>query len=274
MASGIGFPFLVGGIGRAVRKVGVGVLGLVAAVLPGCDGLGAEQGAEVARTWEAARVYVPGHSRYYTPSTAPGAAAPLPTILFLHACVGFYWHDDQWAAILTEAGYAVVMPNSFARHYRPRDCDPSTRRVGLFPGAQNMRREEIIHAVGRLRSLPWVDSRNLFLMGHSEGAGATALWDKPGFKGHIISAWPCTHRTRPALDGVWVPAEVPVLALNFEDDPWFPAGSPMRGSCEGKFGRRKNAREVRLKGWGHVNTAQEGEAREAVLQFLRAHTMR
>lgn len=248
--------------------------GMLAVVLQGCAGLGPDRATEVARTWERARVYIPGHSGYYSAATAPSPAAALPTVLFLHACAGLYWHDDQWAAILTEAGYAVVMPDSFARQYRPRDCDPTTRRGGLFPGAQDMRHEEVVHALDRLRSLPWVDSRNLFLMGHSEGGGATALWDKPGFAGHIISAWPCTHRMQPSLDGVWVPARVPVLALNFEDDPWFPPGSPMRGSCEGKFGGRRNAREVKLKGVGHENTASELDAREAVLQFLRAHTVR
>lgn len=256
-----------------MTRTALGAVALIAVVFPGCAGLGPDRAAEVARTWEAARVYIPGHSGYYRLSAAPVPTAALPTILFLHACAGFFWHDDQWAGILTEAGYAVVMPDSFARQYRPRGCDPATQRGGLFPGAQDMRYEEIGHALGRLRRVPWVDGRNLFLMGHSEGAGATALWDKPGFKGHIISAWPCTHRMLPSLDGLWAPAGVPVLALNFEDDPWFPPGHPMHGSCEAKFGRRKNATEVILKGSGH-DTVNQPAAVEAVLQFLRTQTVR
>ncbi len=136
-----------------------------------------------------------------------------------------------------------------------------------------MRYEEIGHARERLQGLQWVDGRNVFLMGHSEGGGAAALWDRSGFRGHIVSAWPCTHRTRPALDGLHAPATVPVLVLNFESDPWFPPSNPMHGKCEPKFGRRKNATEVILKGSGH-DTAYDAAAREVVLHFLRTHAVR
>lgn len=257
----------------AATRTTLVAVALVAVVVPGCAGLGLDGAAELTRTWEAARVYMPGRSFHYRPATVPAPTAALPTILFLHACAGFFWHDDQWAAILTGAGYGVVMPNSFAREYRPRDCDPATKRGGAFPGAQDMRREEIAYALDRLRNLLWIDARNLFLMGHSEGAGATALWNKPGFKGQIVSAWPCTHRLRPSIDGLWVPAAVPVLVLNFESDPWFPPGHPMHGTCAAKFGRRQNATEVMLKGSGH-ETVEEPRAREAVLQFLKTYTDR
>ena len=79
--------------------------------------------AEVARTWEEARVFLPGSAVPLKPANVPARDHPLPTVLYLHGCKGFdYSHDGTmggWAQTLTAAGYAVVMPTSFAREYRP-----------------------------------------------------------------------------------------------------------------------------------------------------------
>ena len=233
--------------------------------------------AEVARTWEEARVFLPGSAVPFKPAKAPARDHPLPTVLYLHGCTGFdYSHDGTmggWAQTLIAAGYAVVMPTSFAREHRPHACDPATYmyNVGLAVEVFDMRREEIEYALAQLRTLPWVDRRNLFLMGHSEGGATVARWREGGFSGHIISGWTCTHRSDPAFDGVQAPLATPVLAIAFQSDPWF--RGVLEGSCASKFGERQDARQVTLPGSGH-NTASYPEARAAVLQFLRDHTVR
>lgn len=233
--------------------------------------------AEVARTWEEARVFLPGSAVPLKPTNVPGRDRPLPTVLYLHGCTGFdYSHDGTmggWAQTLTAAGYAVVMPTSFARGHRPQACDPATYTIRTELGIEvvDMRLEEIGYALTQLRTLAWVDQRNLFLMGHSEGGVTVARWGGSEFNGHIISGWTCTHRSNPLFDGVRAPLATPVLAIAFESDPWW--RGPLAGSCASKFGGRKDARQVVLPGSGH-ETASYREARAAALQFLRAHTVR
>jgi dienelactone hydrolase len=231
--------------------------------------------AEVARTWEEARVFLPGSAVPLKPTNVPVIDRPLPTVLYLHGCTGFdYSHDGTmggWAQSLTAAGYAVVMPTSFAREYRPQNCDPATYTGGLAMEVMGMRLEELEYALKQLRTLSWVDQRNLFLMGHSEGGITAARWGGKEFNGLIISGWTCTAPHFPSFDGVRAPVATPLLAISFESDPWFQG--PLAGSCASKFGGRNDARQVTLPGSGH-DTASSAEARAAALQFLRDHTVR
>jgi dienelactone hydrolase len=229
----------------------------------------------VVPTWEQARVFLPGSAAPLKPANVKAVDRPLPTVLYLHGCTGFnYSHDGTmggWAEVLTAVGYAVVMPTSFARQYRPQNCDQATYTGGLAMEVMDMRLEELKYALKQLRTLAWVDQRNLFLMGHSEGAITAARWGGGEFNGHIISGWTCTAPTFPSFDGVRAPLATPLLAISHESDPWFQG--PYAGSCASKFGGRKDARQVTLPGSGH-DTASSAEARTALLQFLQDHTFR
>jgi hypothetical protein len=128
----------------------------------------AGDGTDVVRTWEEARIFLPGSAVPFKPSKVPATHRQLTTVLYLHGCTGFdYSHDGTmggWAETLTAAGYAVVMPTSFAREYRPRNCDQATYTSGLAWEVMDMRLEEIEYALKQLRTLSWVDQRNLFLI--------------------------------------------------------------------------------------------------------------
>lgn len=256
---------------------GSAVVGVVTVFLVASASVAGNRTAEVARTWEEARVFLPGSAVPVKPPKVPALDHPLPAVLYLTGCTGFdYSHDETmggWAQTLTAAGYAVVMPTSYAREYRPHACDQPTYAytLGLAVEVSDMRQEEIKYALTQLRILSWVAQRNLFLMGHSEGAAAVARWGGGEFNGHIISGWTCTAPPYPSLDGVQAPIATPVLAIAFESDPWF--RGQFAGSCSSRFGTRKDARQVTLPGSGH-NTASYAEARTAVLQFLRDHTVR
>lgn len=226
----------------------------------GCAALNSNSEADIASTWTRARVYLPGIPSYVRPADVP-VVRNLPTVVYLHGCTGLSPGDARWARTLTSAGYAVAHPDSFARSYRLSNCDPKTHSGGGFPAAGGMRQEEIEHALKMLRAAPWVDERNIFLMGHSEGGAAVARWGGGGFKGQIISGSRCR-------DGLSAPATIPVLVIAFLHDPW---DGNYRRTCEIRFGGRENASELLLPGAGH-DTSQSPEAQRAVLDFLRAHT--
>lgn len=253
-----------------MRRIALCIIASIIAT--GCASLGAKYNAELARTWEESRVFLPNVSyASIRPNNVPSPARPLTTVLYLHGCTGITGHDRDWAQTLATSDYAVVMPNSFAREYRPKNCDSTSNKAGWFPQVHDMRQEEIAYALERLRELPWVDKHNIFLMGHSEGGLAVARWRGSEFRGHIISGWTCTDRSSSRYNGIWAPAAIPVLAITFQLDPWY-TGTWMDGSCETKFHGRKNARQITLQGRGH-NTASQPIARDAVLGFLRKHTV-
>ncbi|MGZ9271616.1 MAG: dienelactone hydrolase family protein [Candidatus Binatia bacterium] len=226
----------------------------------GCAALNTSSDADIAITWTQARVYLPCVPSYLRPADV-SVVQKLPTVVLLHGCTGLTAGIARWARTLTSAGYGVVTPDSFARSYRWANCDPKTYLGGAFPAAGPMRQEEIDHALKSLRAAPWVDERNLFLMGHSEGGAAVALWQGGGFKAQIISGNRCQR-------GLSAPPTIPVIAIGFVHDPW---DGNYRRTCAIRFAGRQRASELLLPGSGH-DTSQSREAQRAVLDFLRALT--
>ncbi len=222
---------------------------VMALALGGCAPATAPgRAADVALTWERRL------------ERRPEAPPPVPVVVFMHGCTGIWTSDTPaWVSFLASHGYAVVAPDSFARPGRLSNCDPRTLTTGRVPDVQRLRYEEIAYALARVRELPWADRDRVFLMGHSEGGVAASLWDRPGFRGVIVSGWPCRARS-PHLSGLWTPRGVPVLSIGWAMDPWYRGP----GSCQGT-----RAQVVTLQGIGHA-TSSSPEAQRAVLAFLDA----
>ena len=254
---------------RSRPRAGRALLVCLAFVATACAS-SPERVRDIARSWDKALVALPGRSLSVGPGSV-SATAPMPSVVHLHGCSGIIGDEVAWARHLGRAGYAVIMPDSFARAGRKRDCDPSRARGGLFPRVWEMREEEIGHALAQVRTLPWVDARNVFLMGHSEGGAAVALWGGGGVNAQVILGWWCRYDGTPALDGIRMPRSMPVLAVTFQVDGWF---SPYyRESACGRVLRGHRAgEEIVLSGGGHeVSGSPRGI--EAVVAFLRRHTV-
>ncbi len=249
---------------RALIRCGVVAMVLVIAAPP------AARADDAPLTWAKAVVYLPGTT---TPTTVDQIKLDkkVPAVIYMHGCSGLVGGESgdnhRWAKLLAAQGLLVVMPDSMARTDRKPSCDPKTNKAGLFPPVHAMRLEEIRYAAEQIRAAPWFDGKKLFLMGYSEGGVAAARTKLPGFTGVIISSWTCTNPKFPNFDGVFVPAETPVLALKHEDDPWYPPGSPTHGTCEAKVAGRANAKYVAVPGKGHGTYGAEA-ARAAVTAFI------
>lgn len=225
---------------------------------------------EVEKSWEKAVVFEPVTAQKMHLSDLK-LDKPFPVLVFLHGCTGLYPDHPSdhfsWAELVAKEGFVVVMPDSFARPGRIPNCVPDKPgEAGRFRQADNYRQDEIAFALSSLKALPWADSRNLFLMGHSEGAIATATTRHSGFKGLVISGWTCTHAKNPRYDGIFSPKEVPALAIAFKDDP-FRKGRPQEGRCANKADGRELI-QIDLEGSSH-GTYGDIKARSAVQKFLR-----
>jgi hypothetical protein len=210
---------------------------------------------EVMRTWDKAIVYVPGSRWTKTPSSVE-LKDKHPVMVYLHGCAGITnFNDRPWARLIADLGLVVVMPDSFARKYRPSNCDPRERRTGYFPLANLFRQEEISWALQQLQKAAWADTTRLFLMGHSEGGVAVSRYNATGFKGVIVSGHDCS--------GANWNLGTPVLTLNYNTDPWN-RFSDMK--CSSRVGLREIT-EVVLPGHEH-ETYFSRDARSAVNEFL------
>ena len=124
--------------------------------------------------------------------------------------------------------------------------------------------EEIRHAQERIRGLAWVDQRNVFLMGHSQGGAAVAAYPNRGFNGVIVSGSTCQY-------GLNAPEGTPVLSVYSESDPWRNKRSA-RGCGEWGTVYQRPVEFHLFPGNAH-NLAGNEKARGLIRDFLRKHSI-
>lgn len=170
--------------------------------------------AGVEKSWNKADVFIP-ESIFSKSTSNLQLEKKYPVVIYLHGCTGITSnHDLRWGRFISNLGFVVILPDSFARPSRISNCDPvNTVRTGRFPFALAYREQEIAYAVSQLKKTNWADMSNIFLMGHSEGANAVAQTNIIGFRGMIMSSGFCA-------DGIKFENGVKGLIINFENDPW------------------------------------------------------
>jgi len=152
-----------------------------------------------------------------TAKARPGTK--LPVIVYFHGCAGIRiasrGHLDQLATL---DDFVVFAPDSFARA-RPQYCLANhTVDVALAPQVTAMRRAEINHALKRIAALTWVDPANIFLIGHSQGAGTVAGYAGPvKIRGRVLINGSCNGM----LGGDAMNDDEALLTLDSGRDPWF-----------------------------------------------------
>lgn len=227
---------------------------------------------DVELSWEKALVFIPGNDKATTVDSI-NLSKPHPVIVYLHGCTGIAeWHDAGWGKAMAAEGAVFIVLDSFARPGRLSNCDPN-RKTGtnVFPRAHEYRQQEIAYAHEQLQKMPWADKNNLFLMGHSEGGTAVAIYPKPGFRGHIISAWTCVARWDNGLDGIKSSKEVPILVIAANKDVWRAGNWNTEGRCAARADGYK-LKQVDLDGSVHA-TLNYPEAKPAVINFFKENLL-
>ncbi len=147
-----------------------------------------------------------------------------PVIIYAHGCGGMVPNSHAHVAMLEGLGdYVVVAPDSFARK-RPIHCwSPGVINLSATQTVRNLRRVEMIHAVDRIARLPWVDKKNIFLIGHSQGggvvmgyAGDIRIKGRVSLNGGCYTRFPGTGST-----GNGLRRDEQVLVFDSGHDPWF-----------------------------------------------------
>ena len=271
------------GVARAGRLV----LALLPFLLAACtEGLSVPGGqSDIEKTWSQAVVVMPATASGEEPhvgrladrdikrSTRILAGGPgAPTALYLHGCTGI--GNYAFFDALARAGYAVIAPDSFARSYRPLQCDPETKTGGNNLFVYDFRLTEVTFALERMGELDWIDFDNLFLVGTSEGGVAVALFRAEVFNARVIAQWTC--QGAPLVRGIDAPANTPILAIVGADDPYYAADktSEQRGHCGAFMAGRPDSRSFVLpEGAGH-NIYDDPRAVGEIIAFMGEHLKR
>ena len=226
-------------------------------------------------SWNRADVYVPGRL-LNTNVMELAKLGPIDAVLYLHGCAGVQEDENQWAKMLNDMGFVVVMPESTVIG-NSHECGHTTSAARTIRGktlreVMIQRVTEAVYAIDRLKSLPNV--RRIFVMGFSMGGitAFTAFREYKDQEGVTVSAF------APKIAGVIsvssfcaspiaVPNDAPLLLLNFETDPYYPVRP---NQCAEKTSNRRGVTNIILKGHGH-EAAMDRIARESVKDFLGTH---
>ena len=273
------------------------VLGFILGAAVSCAGLdGANDPGELERTWDAALVFLPADGLHIPNADAwPGPALRLvmkparergdfdripgprkyPAIIYLHGCTGMHsYNEDSGAYLAANLGVAVILPDSFAREYRPSNCNPKTKTGGMFRQALRFRIAEANHAIREARKLAWIDADNLFLMGFSEGGITTAKFTGEKVNARIIEGATC-HLGWRDWDGLDAPESEPVLSLLGGNDPW-QRGKPWSGrDCGSRMSHTNGSRSIVITEGPYADrhaVLMDPDVRAAVAAFIDTHS--
>lgn len=186
---------------------------------------------ELERVWQASYIRIPtqdGRIINSTVATLDSNALrdikKLPTVIYLHGCSGFWAGTIRRIDFLAANGFAVIAPPSFAREKYTQSCNVQGNTGGLYRDTIKMRQNDAGNTIEKAKQLPWVDEKNVFLLGLSEGGITTATFsaknDKQYVNARVVEGWTCTSSWR-EYHGVNAPKTEPVLTLLGSRDPWF-----------------------------------------------------
>ena len=159
----------------------------------------------------------------------PEGDGPFPTVVLMHGCSGLNRFVSRGlkshASFLVENGYAALILDSFTSRGKSGGfiCTSNSE----LARARFYRKVDAYNTLRHLKSLPYVDSNNIFLMGQSNG-GSVALKvasqqqypkipDDLSFRG-IVAFYPWCEALPKKL-------RTPVLVLGGAKDDWTPLGS-------------------------------------------------
>ena len=262
--------------------------GLRAAALAAVLGVAACAGGftlttpDIERTWSEAVVVLPAEAPTAGPLVARLSSAAverrlggiaerqrLPVAIYLHGCTGV--GNLAFLKDLAATGVVVVAPDSFARRYRPLQCDPKTKTGGRNLFVYDFRLAELTFALERLGEAPWADLNNLFLVGNSEGGVAAALFRGDVFNARVITQWTC--QGAPLVRGIAAPEGTPILAIVRKNDPFYDARSTpaQKGDCGAYLDGRPASRSLVLASGEVHDIYNEPAAVRTILDFIGRH---
>ncbi len=164
----------------------------------------------------------------------PAGEGRHPAVVFLHGCSGMFVrgaispHEREWAALLNDRGYVVLMVDSFGPRRHGEMCSIAGFDLGLYRN----RPKDAYGALAYLQAQDYVRPDRVGALGWSQGGGVVLLSvgnpslgrptvpTQPDFRA-AVAFYPASCDDR-RLPGGWSTA-IPLLVLTGDADVWTPA---------------------------------------------------
>ncbi|MEA2019726.1 MAG: dienelactone hydrolase family protein [Campylobacterota bacterium] len=111
------------------------------------------------------------------------------TVLYMHGSSGLYRGEVYRKYIVEDLGYIFFAPDSYKIKNRPTYESPA--KHSLYEKVHKIRIAEIAYNHKKLKKLDFIDNKNIFLMGNSEGGLAVAIYKEGNFRARIVTAFSC-----------------------------------------------------------------------------------
>ena len=235
------------------------------------------------RVWQASFIRIPEENGDVIKSTIADFSSKIlmngkkhPTVIYMHGCSGYWAGTIRRINFLAENGFAVIAPPSFALEKYPKSCDEYRYQGGLYRNTIKIRQNDAGYAIANAKQLPWVDEKNVFLMGLSEGGITTATFyskdNSKSVNARVIEGWTCTS-TWNEYKGIRAPKSEPVLSLLGSNDPWF-QNPYTNGECTSFLNEKNGSKSIVYRS-GRLSYKHElledDEAKKPVIEFLRKY---
>lgn len=257
----------------------------VLAALTGCKTLPAHDPSELSRAWDDGNVEIPSSDRtivwqWFTKARSLGdreVDGVWPTVIYMHGCSGGS-ASGQLAQALLRHGFAVVSPNSTAREGYSGSCRIVDGRIFWYVGgreARSIRYADLGYAIEQIKAQPWVDARNVFLIGQSEGGAVVAGFRSAdpvhSVRARVIGGTDCYPT------GIHAGPDEPVLAILGSGDEALRQAryGKWEGSCGSRFPYPDNGSvNIVMDTTRHGIITGDPIAFKAIIEFLETHRIR
>ena len=156
---------------------------------------------------------------------------------------------------------------------RPTYTTPT--KIKNYEAVHKVRITEIYYNIQQLKTLDFIDSKNIFLMGSSEGALAAANYSGNEFKGRIVAAYACENGYYSRDFKIGAKKKDPFLNIIGTHDEYFSSISKHNekntGHCANALLEFKNAKVVLLPKTKH-NVVENQYTLHEVVNFLKFWT--
>lgn len=198
----------------------------------------------------------------------------IPTVLYMHGSGDFVRGDIYRDWISKDLGFAFICPQSHILNNRPIYVSPAPKKQ--YKKVHRLRQAEIKFSSKKIKKINWIDKDNLFLMGNSEGALATGIYQGDEFKARVILAWSCEDGYYSKNTHIGSSKNEPILSIIGTEDEYFGVNSKfinknkhkIQGHCIEALLEHKNSKVIVLPKAKH-NLTDNLYTKYEIINFLK-----
>jgi len=157
----------------------------------------------------------------------------IPTVLYMHGSGDFIRGDTYREWICNDLGFAFICPRSHILKNRPTYVSPAPKKQ--YKKVHRLRQAEIKFSSKKIKKIKWIDKKNIFLMGNSEGALAAGIYPGDEFKARVILAWSCEDGYYSQDTHIGSKKHEPILSIIGTEDEYFGINSEFTNTKKHKI---------------------------------------